>query len=270
MRLPSFITLFTRPAALVLGASLLSACATMPPASDPEAVAEYEAINDPIEPLNRAMFTVNEALDTWFLRPAAVFYRGMIPPPVQDVVHNFLNNLTLPIVFLNDVLQGEGARAGDTAGRFIVNTTIGIAGLFDPADEMGLKAHKEDFGQTLATWGTGEGFYIVLPVFGPSNPRDAAGMVVDTLADPFGHWSRAQGARNATHFARAGRMTDWRARNFDDVEDMRAQSLDFYATIRSLYRQNRAFHIKNGVSNGKLQKMNGAMLMDDPMMVDMK
>jgi len=232
--------------ALVLSIALTSGCATAPDPSDPEAVAEYRELNDPGEPLNRAVFAVNRALDTGVLKPAAGMYRDLIPPAVRTGVHNALNNLRSPVVFLNDVLQGEMDRAGTTLMRFVINTTLGLGGLGDPASDMGFPHHNEDFGQTLAVWGVDEGPYVMLPVFGPSNPRDAVGLVVDFLVDPFNWWA-ANTDRDALPYLRgATRAVDERARHYDTLEDLERSSLDFYATVRSLYRQRRANEIGNG------------------------
>ena len=211
-------------------------------ASQPQAVDE---VNDPLEALNRSVFAFNELLDVWFLRPAATLYRGFLPPPVQDGIHNMLSNLSTPIVLLNDILQGEGERAMTTASRFAINSTVGVLGFGDPATEMGYKKHSEDFGQTLATWGAGEGPYIVLPVFGPSNPRDIAGRVVDYFADPINMWANNTD-RDGVPIAR-GLITavDTRAYYYDAIEDVRKNSLDPYASMRSFYRQRRAAEISN-------------------------
>ena len=218
----------------------------MPEPGDQEAVAEFNEINDPAELTMRAIFEFNRFLDKMFLKPAAVFYKGFLPPALQSGVHNFLNNLRTPVILLNDVLQGKFERAGTTLARFFVNSTVGILGLSDQAAEMGMEYHNEDFGQTLAVWGADEGPYLMLPVFGPSNPRDAVGLAVDFLTDPINLWARNTD-RDAVIWARTGtRAVDQRARNFDVVEDLEKSSLDFYATVRSLYRQRRNDEINDG------------------------
>ncbi|MCZ6637601.1 MAG: VacJ family lipoprotein, partial [Alphaproteobacteria bacterium] len=170
----SIISRISLVALLVIAAAGLPGCASAP--EDPAARAEFEKDNDPIEPFNRAMFAFNVQMDGMFLRPAAVVFQGVLPEPVQDGVHNFLSNMRAPVVFANDVLQGEMDRAGTTAERFVINTTVGILGVWDAATYMGIEGHSEDFGQTFAVWGAGEGFYLVLPFIGPSNPRDALGL----------------------------------------------------------------------------------------------
>ncbi|TCS64942.1 MlaA family lipoprotein [Varunaivibrio sulfuroxidans] len=225
---------------------VLGGCASAPNPSDPVAVREFKQINDPLEPLNRAIFTVNRGVDTMFLRPAATIYGGVFPAPVKVGVHNFLSNLRLPIVFINDVLQGEGVRARQTLGRFLINSTFGVLGLGDPATGVGLAYHGEDFGQTLAKWGVSDGPYLMLPLFGPSNPRDTTGLVVDFLADPFSRWA-ANTDEGWTTWARRGTdAVDTRARNAKEIDSLERTSLDYYAAIRSLYRQHRRDQINNG------------------------
>ena len=148
-----------------------------------------EAVNDPLESMNRAIFEVNEGLQDVLLRPIAKFYNTNVNLTVRQGISNFLDNLSSPVIFANDLLQGEFERALTTFGRAFINTTIGIVGFADVASELGLERHDEDFGQTLAVYGMGEGFYLVLPIFGPSSPRDAIGkFVIDSYLDPLGLW----------------------------------------------------------------------------------
>lgn len=218
-------------------AVILAGCASQPQTS--------EDINDPLEGVNRAVFGFNELVDTWFLRPAATFYRKVLPPPLQEGIHNVLSNLSTPIVLFNDILQGEPDRAMNTLSRFAINSTVGVLGIGDPAADMGYKAHSEDFGQTMAVWGVGSGPYIVLPIFGPSNPRDAVGRVVDYFADPVNMWANNTD-REGFPFARSVvTAVDTRAYYFDAIEDMKKNSLDPYAAMRSFYTQRRAAEIMN-------------------------
>ncbi|MEK7246697.1 MAG: VacJ family lipoprotein, partial [Pseudomonadota bacterium] len=168
-------------AALALLAAVppLSGCATAPDPSNADALAEYRQINDPIEPANRVIFAFNRAIDAAILKPLAKIYRDFTPKIFQDAVGNILANLRAPVVLANDVLQGEGKRAGNTLARFVVNSTVGLGGMIDAASEMGVPRHAEDFGQTLAVWGVPEGPYLMLPLFGPSNPRDLVGLAAD-------------------------------------------------------------------------------------------
>lgn len=255
--------LIGRFGAVLIAGAILASCASAPGANDPEALAEYNEINDPIEPVNRVVFEFNRGLDTMMLRPAAMFYKAMVPPPIQDLVHNFLNNLRTPVVLLNDVLQGEGARAGDTFARFAINSTVGVLGFGDPATSMGFARHGEDFGQTLGTWGAGEGLYLVLPVFGPSNPRDLVGKVVDTLTDPVWHYARNTDREYIPNQRFVAEAVDFRATNMDEINDLQRTSLDYYAAVRDLYRQIRGDAIRNGAPpmNNGLPSMGS---MEDP------
>ena len=166
-----------RPVLLLLGllAAAVSGCATRPPASDPDAVADFEQTNDPLEPTNRVFFAINNGLDTVILKPAAQAYAYVVPDPVRNGIHNFLSNLGTPVQLGNDMLEGKPRRAGDTTMRFLINTTVGVFGIFDVAKGWGYPDHDADFGMTLASWGVPEGPFLFLPVLGPSDPRDAVG-----------------------------------------------------------------------------------------------
>lgn len=163
-------------------------CATQGTTARPAAA--VDDVNDPLEPLNRYVFEVNFFLDEFLLKPLAWWYRIALPDQVQNGVNNVLQNMRTPWSFVNDLLQGETDRAGTSAARFGINTTLGVLGIFEVAEGMGFPEHDEDFGQTLAVWGVPEGFYLVLPIFGPSNPRDAIGSVVDDYGDPFNLYAR--------------------------------------------------------------------------------
>ncbi len=136
---------------------MVSGCATAPDPTDREAVTEYQQLNDPAEPTNRAVFAVNQVLDKGVLKPAAGMNRDLVPPAVRTGVHNALNNLRSPVILLNDVLQGEMRRAGTTVMRFVINTTLGVGGLWDPATDMGFPYHSEDFGQDAAPGASARG-----------------------------------------------------------------------------------------------------------------
>ena len=220
--------------------AMLSGCATVPP-RDSAAYQDYVERNDPLEPMNRYFFEVNRGLDELFLKPAAAAYNAALPDPVQDSVRAFLNNLRTPIILVNDLLQGEGERASITLSRFIVNTSIGLLGLFDVASEIKLDYHDEDFGQTLAVAGVDSGPYLMLPLLGPSNPRDLVGRVVDFAFDPLTY----VGGTDARLGRTAVDTVDSRNRNRETIEALEEGSIDFYATVRDASRQRREDEIRN-------------------------
>lgn len=227
-----------------LFAGLVAACATPP--ENATARAAFEEANDPLEPMNRAIFDVNMTLDKNVLKPVAIGYRDVVPADARNSLRNFFNNISSPVIFINDLLQGEATRAVETLVRFAFNSTAGMLGLFDVAGEYGLERHKEDFGQTLAVWGVDEGAYLMLPLFGPSNVRDTVGKVADAFMNPFTYWA----ANNNLTYAKLATSVvsgiDARSRHIEDLEDIEKNALDFYATLRSLYRQNRRSEILNG------------------------
>ena len=226
-----------RLAAILLASMCLAACATTGTPS---------AENDPFESTNRVLFDVTLAVDRTVTRPVAIGYRGVLPQGIRDVIRNFLDNLSSPVIFINDVLQAEPDRAGTTLARAVVNTTVGIGGLFEVAEGWGLPKHREDFGQTLAVWGVGEGAYLVVPLLGPSNARDLFGFGVDFVMDPLFHvrW----GNERYVPWVRWGvNVIDFRSRTIETVDDIERTSADFYAATRGLYRQNRINEINNGV-----------------------
>ena len=217
----------------------IAGCATPPPDDDPDAMEAFLEINDPYEPFNRAMFDVNLLLDRSVVRPVSKAYLEAAPDPVRVGISNFLKNLRVPVTFLNELLQGEPDLAADAFARFCMNSTVGLLGFVDVASEFGIDGHEEDFGQTLATWGIGSGPYLVLPLLGPSNFRDATGRIVDSVGDPVA-WTTPIAFRTGTA---ALSVLDFRARNYAALNDLEKNSLDFYAAARSLYRQYRAREI---------------------------
>ena len=228
-------------AAVCLGL-VVTGCATPPPSEDKEAVAAFKEANDPYEPFNRAMLGFNLALDKVVLRPVTSVYREAVPDLIQTNIHNFLQNLRGPVIFANDLMQGEIDRAGTTLLRFTVNSPIGILGINDFATQVGIEKHDEDFGQTLATWDVESGPYLVLPIFGPSNPRDGIGLIGDRLLDPFTWFAPFE----FTVGRAIGTAVDKRSQTFDQFNDLEKNSLDFYSAVRSLYRQKRRDEIRNG------------------------
>ena len=203
-----------------------------------------DEIYDPLEPINRAIFSFNNVADKIILEPAAKGYKKL-PAPVQSGIGNFLNNLKLPLVIVNQLLQGQGKNAAESTGRLVVNSTIGLFGLIDVAEKVGLEQKQEDFGQTLATWGTGDGFYIVLPIFGPSNVRDTAGMILTYTTDPINAYAVREGEAWLLPLRTATNAIDQRSKIIDEVNALRDNSLDYYAAVRSSYYQNRKAAIMN-------------------------
>jgi phospholipid-binding lipoprotein MlaA len=225
--------------AVVLAGLCLAGCSTPTP--------EMIAANDPWEATNRDTLKLNGKIDKYFVIPTVGIYFLLVKEGGRRAVHNFLQNLSLPDVFVNDVLQGEGGRAAQTLQRFTINSTIGLGGFFDPAtSHYHVPGHGEDFGQTLAVWGAPEGPYLILPFIGPQPPRDAIGLATDALViDPW----------NYVHFKQhlwwdAGRyyftLLDLRGQTYSTVQGIQRGSVDYYASLRSLYRQLRNNEIRNG------------------------
>jgi phospholipid-binding lipoprotein MlaA len=221
--------------------ALFTAVAAAGCASTPES----EANNDPLEPMNRAIFNANDKLDEAVALPVAKAYVKVVPEPVRTGVHNVIANLDTPVTFANDVLQGDFSRAAESLFRFSINSTFGLAGLIDVGAKADVPAHTEDFGQTLGVYGVHEGPYLVLPLLGPSNPRDAIGEVADIFMDPL-TYMRFHG-RNAILISKEVlTVVDERADNIDNIQQIKDSSVDYYATTRSLYRQHRNSEISNG------------------------
>jgi phospholipid-binding lipoprotein MlaA len=232
---------------------LVAGCASQPkPAADGWSggdeleIAEIDSDKDPLELLNRFTFSFNMALDTVIFQPVAAYYRFLFPVQVRDSVRNVFRNLRSPLILINDLLQGEMERAETTLVRFIVNSTVGVLGLFDVAADLGHPYHDEDFGQTLAVHGVGEGFYLVLPIIGPSNPRDGVGILADIYLDPVTYAAESADAEDWLIVRLVAEGIDRRSRNIEIIEDLRRDSIDFYARVRSLHRQARANEINNG------------------------
>ena len=212
---------------------------------------------DCFETLNRATFKLNQGLDKVILKPVAKGYRNL-PAPIKKGTGNVLNNLSNLITIPNNVLQGEFKTAGINTGRLIVNTTLGVLGIFDPASEMGFPKYiKEDYGQTLGKWGVGPGCYLVLPVLGPSTIRDTAGMFVNVMGgDPYynisvnGNNEYLDGKLFAATKMLSG--VEFRAKNIDSLDNLEKNSVDFYASVKSLYTQDRENKIKN-IQRGNIE-----------------
>ena len=247
------------PLLLATAVALISGCASVP--TDPVARAEFKANNDPLEPLNRRIFAANLFVDKVLIKPVALGYRHAIPQPGRDAIHRFLMNLDEPLIMVNEILQGRFADATTTADRVIINTTFGFAGFVDVASKNNAPKKKADFGQTLYVWGIHEGPFLMIPLFGPSNPRDGLGIGADIYLDPIRYVARAN--HYPTAFS-TGRTVvngiDLRERNIETMDELQHEAVDFYASLRSLYRQNRAAEL----NNGKVSTTPPAGFYDDP------
>jgi phospholipid-binding lipoprotein MlaA len=231
-------------ALLATAALTLAACATPP--TEPAARAEFERTNDPLEPFNREVFDFNLFIDRVALKPIAQGYVAVVPEAGRNALRHFFDNLNEPIVFGNNLLQGEFKRAHDTFGRFLMNSTLGLGGTLDLATSAGLEKQSGDFGQTLYSWGVPDGPYLVLPVFGPSNPRDAVGMGVDFYAAPFDRLAHNYHYWWVPIIKGFVDGVDQRARNLDTIDEIQRNAIDFYAELRSLARQHRASELRHG------------------------
>ena len=212
--------------------------------------AEEKTVKDCFEKINRATFAFNMALDKVLFRPVAAGYRKL-PSPVRTGTSNVLNNLSNLVTIPNNILQGDFKSAGNNSARFIINTTFGIIGIFDPANALGFeKLEKEDFGQTFGAMGIGEGCYLVLPVIGPSTVRDTIGSLVSMTGGDA--WYNVTIKNDTQYFKESdyyySKLTegvDFRAKNLESFDSLEKNSIDFYATVRSLYIQDRQRKIKN-------------------------
>ena len=221
---------------------------------------EKYTANECFEKFSRGTLKFNQGLDKAIFKPIAKGYR-VLPQPIRTGTNNFVSNLRSLLSFSNNVLQGDLKSAGNTAGRFAINTTVGILGIFDPASKMGFeKKPREDFGQTLGVWGTGPGCYFVLPVLGPTTTRDAAGLIGNVFIDPFYHLTHNSetdiivGNENLSehnyYYYRGTDAVDFRSKNIESFESLEENSIDFYASLKSLYLQNRQQRILNSpISN---------------------
>ncbi len=211
----------------------------------PKAEAEND-VNDPLETMNRGIFAFNEFFLEWVLGPISGVYKDFVPDPVRESVGNILHLVASPIILANDLLQGGWERAWITTQRTVVNATVGVAGTFDVAETIGLPRHSEDFGQTLAVWGVGEGFYLVIPFFGPSNPRDGIGKLIDGYFHPLTRWADNTDRQEITYGLFSANAVHQYSEIKDELDQIRKTSIDYYAAIRSMFRQKRAAEIRNG------------------------
>lgn len=221
-----------RAAAALTVLALLTGCATRGPDS---------GVNDPFEKINRGVYAFNDVADRFVLRPVAKGYEKALPRPVRTGIGNFFDNLLLPISIVNEVLQAKFPSAGRSTGRLLINTTVGLGGLFDPATEIGLLAPDEDFDQTLGAWGVPEGPYLVLPILGPRTVRHVGGTLADAFLNPL-----IQLRDDEVRWAGLIVYTiDQRARLLPADEAVR-EAFDPYAFVRDAYLQNRRYRVYDG------------------------
>lgn len=213
----------------------LSGCATRP--TDPQELADYNARNDPYESTNRFFYRVNNTADRYTLKPVAKAYVAVVPEPVRNGVHRALGNFASPSIFANDVLEGKPRRAGDTFMRFLINSTVGVAGVFDVASGWGYPLHEANGGMTLANWGVPSGPYLYLLGLGPSSPRALTGFGMDIGLSPLSYVPRGYGLLTLNWALYGVGVVDARAQVLDALDQVNRDALDPYATLRSLYRQ---------------------------------
>ena len=222
---------------------------------------EKYTANECFEKFSRGTLKFNQALDKAIFKPIAKGYR-VLPQPIRTGTNNFVSNLRSLLTFSNNVLQGDLKSAGNTIGRFAINTTVGIIGVFDPASKMGFeKKSREDFGQTLGVWGADTGCYFVLPVLGPTTTRDAVGLIGNVFVDPVYHLTHNSetdiivGNENLSehnyYYYRGTDAVDFRSKNIESFESLEENSIDFYASLKSLYLQNRQQRILNSPISNK-------------------
>ncbi|MCC7305039.1 MAG: VacJ family lipoprotein [Alphaproteobacteria bacterium] len=231
--------------ALVAGTALsLTACAMNGPETTGVSSGDV-TISDPFEGFNRRSFAFNDAISDNVIHPVLKGYRAVVPKPAREGLRNFLRNLRSPMTIANQVLQGDVEGASGAFIRAAVNTVFGFGGVFDIADKAGLPYEQEDFGQTLAVWGVGNGPYVVVPLLGPSSVRDYAGYFVDSYADPL-RWYLYNTDREGVYYAKLGvEYLDLRESLMDVLEDLEKSSIDYYAAVRSTYYQRREALIRD-------------------------
>lgn len=221
--------------AIPVGASHADEADAGDPLSDSDDSFVGPTVGDPLEPINRPVFSANDAIDRAVLGPIADFYGWVVPGPIKQGIRGVFSNLNRPVVFVNQVLQLHPKGAAETLGRFALNTTLGIGGLFDPAAELGWDEHHADFGQTLGRYGVPPGIYHVIPLLGPSTTRDAFGSVVDTMLR-VDSWFLPM---TTLLYIGGGYGITVREDNRQEIAELRRSSLDFYAAVRSGYLQHR-------------------------------
>tara|TARA_B100000029_G_scaffold497504_1_gene565174 strand:- start:917 stop:1726 length:810 start_codon:yes stop_codon:yes gene_type:complete len=226
--------------------------------------ASQDTANECFEGFSRAMFKFNHALDGAIFKPVAKGYRAL-PAGIRKGTGNAVDNLRSLLTLSNNILQGDIGAAGNTAARFVINTTVGILGVFDPAAKIGFKdSGKEDFGQTLGVWGSGPGCYFVLPILGPTTARDAIGLIGNAFIDPVyqithnteisnGVVGNSNYSEHNYYYYRGTGAVDFRAKNIESFDSLEENSIDLYASVKSLYLQNRVQKISNSTSTTETQ-----------------
>jgi phospholipid-binding lipoprotein MlaA len=225
-------------------ASLLGGCATPP--SDPAENAQFVHNNDPLEPLNRKTFALNQVLDHLLFKPAAQTYLAVFPSDARTAIHHMLDNMKEPTLAFNNLLQGEFKRAGISVGRLLVNSTVGFGGMVDVMALSGVPRQPADFGQTMYVWGISSGPYLILPILGPTDARDAVGSAVDSYDDPFTILANEYGITELTTSRFIVGGVEERAKVMDGLDDLEKNSVDFYAQMRSLWQQHRDSELRRG------------------------
>jgi len=223
-----------------------------------------DTANECFENFSRAMFSLNLGLDKVLFKPVAKGYRAL-PVPIRKGTGNMVNNLRSLLTLSNNILQGDFRKAGNTAGRFVINTTAGVLGIWDPAAALGLEEQgKEDFGQTIGVWGASSGCYFVLPILGPTTARDTVGLVGNVFLDPVYHITHNSEIHNGLagndnyaehnyYYYRGTGAVDFRSKNIESFDSLEKNSIDLYATVKSLYLQERNKKIKNALSTIETQ-----------------
>ena len=214
-----------------------------------------KAVEECFEGTSRAIFKFNMAFDNVILEPIAKGY-NKLPNPIKNGTSNFTSNIATLLSIPNHLFQGNLKEAGDATASFVINTTVGIVGLANPAEKLGLKAQKEDVGQTLGSYGFGPGCYFVLPILGPTTARDTVGLIADSFVDPFAHitWRENElfgisGSRLDYLSVKGSEAVDFRADNDANFESLEKNSIDLYASFKSLYLQNRENKINNATGS---------------------
>ena len=225
---------FARAALTIVSVAALSACVTLPPNSP-------RAPQDPWESWNRGVYKFNDALDRAVAKPVAKTYVRFVPQPIRTGVNNFFTNLDTPTVMVNDALQGKFVAAASDLGRFVLNSTVGLAGILDPASSAGLARNNEDFGQTLGKWGVHPGPFVELPVLGPSDLRDAPARLVDSYTNPR-EYIKNSWIKYGLYLPD---LTDRRAQLLPLDETLK-HTYDPYAFVRDAYLQRRAYLVSDG------------------------